>query len=188
MHFEDISEMMQKAEATVTAAAEVVWFSLLKTSFQEDILSRQLALKYEAQRLTDAFEEQQRQICRLQRKYRASESEKVLCGQDEMQEKKTSSSPPPSTAIFCIGSFKLIRHQNTVASEKAFISMQQLQHEVQQRMCDCFSNLAGTIRSAQVVFEAKRQKILVGKTEHPHYIHARGSLAPMLQKSKDPRI
>ncbi|CDI74775.1 hypothetical protein, conserved [Eimeria praecox] len=61
MRFEDAAEMHRKAQATVEAAADLVSLSLLHDGSEKDGHTRQLALKAEAERLTEAFEEQQRQ-------------------------------------------------------------------------------------------------------------------------------
>lgn len=162
MRFEDTAEMHRKAQATVEAAADLVSLSLPNDASEKGGHSRQCALKAEAERLTEAFEEQQRQ--RLSPGIHKIPSERQKTIQDESDEKENngnSSCPPGSSAAICIGPFKLFRKQGPATCQKRFISMEKLQQEVQKRMCNCFRDMAAIIRTSQVIFEARGIKILV---------------------------
>lgn len=158
---EDATEILRKAEAAVAAAADVISLSLPHTGAQEELHDRQFVLQAEAQRLTDALDEQQRQVLVLQEEHAPLDVGEAPHVRRETQDHKDSSCAPPTTAVICIGSFKLIRHHDTSTSHTGFISMQQLQLEVQHKMCQCFPSMAGFLRSAQLVIEAKGQKITV---------------------------
>lgn len=158
LRFEDTAEMHQKAQATVEAAADLVALSLPTVS-EQDGRGRQLALKAEAARLTEAFEEQQRQLLSPGRYKIASARGRVLPGGAEGQNNSSSFCQPGSFPAICIGPFKLYRNRDSAARQKEFISMEKLQQKVQQRMCDCFTDMAAVIRTSQVIFEAKGTRL-----------------------------
>ncbi|CDJ33412.1 LOW QUALITY PROTEIN: uncharacterized protein EMH_0053790 [Eimeria mitis] len=121
---------------------------------------RQLSLKAEAERLTEAFKEQQRQRLSPKKYKITSEREKASSDDADGQDNtSTSSNPSGSSAVICIGPFKLLRKQDSATGQKKFISMEKLQQEVQKRMCDCFNDMAAIIRCSQIIFEAKGIKI-----------------------------
>lgn len=161
VQFDDAAELLQKAQATVKAAADLVQLSLPSDYVRRERLNRGQTLKSEAKRLTEAFEEQHRHLWSARKNKLASAADKECTNVENTQGDNELGSSAACSAMICIGPFKVIRNQIVPGLSKSFIDMEELQKEVQRRMCNCFSNMAGIIRSSQVAFEAKGQKIMV---------------------------
>lgn len=161
VQFEDVAELQQKAQATVKAAADLVQLGLPSDYLRRERLSRGQTLKSEAKRLTEAFEEQHRHLWSPRKNELTSAADKECTNVEKTQGDNELGSSPACSALICIGPFKVIRNQIVPGLSKSFINMEELQKEVQRRMCNCFSNMAGIIRSSQVALEAKGQKIMV---------------------------
>ncbi|KAL8270556.1 hypothetical protein Esti_005527 [Eimeria stiedai] len=154
---EDSAELLQKAQAAITAAVDVFCLSLPKSAAQEDLRSREGVLQAETQRITEAFEEEQQQLARLQE--RAGFGIKKWTLKDEMPKQQEFSTSAVTSAAICLGSFKILRPGQTTPSSKELISMEQLLLEVQQQLCKCFSAFADAIRNMQIAIELKGKKI-----------------------------
>ncbi|KAL8446697.1 hypothetical protein Emag_004645 [Eimeria magna] len=153
----DSAEMLQKAQAAVTAAVDVFSLSLPETAAQEDLRNREGVLETETQRIIDAFEEEHQQLARLQEM--AGFGIKKWTLSEEMPKREDLSTSTFKSAALCLGSFKILRPGKEISSNKELISMEQLLLEVQHRLCKCFSVFADAIRNTQITIEVKGKKI-----------------------------
>lgn len=153
--------MLRKAEAAVEAAADVLSLISAQPEAQENLQERELVIHEEVQRITEVFEEQQRQLLDLQEREAVFSTKKAKAVYQENPEKGNFHCSAPDKATIFLGPFKVFRQQGVTPTRKEFISLAQLQLEIQQKMCEYFTSMSGIIRDAQLVLEGKGKKISV---------------------------
>lgn len=177
IRFENEAEMLQQAEATLAAAVDIISLSLPQTPAQEELRNRYLTLTAEARRITAALEQEQWHLSNLQEEARDETKtndnikQNADAQQQMVQEKEKDKDPAFTnieknshaavTATICIGAFKLLRPKGPGLLNKKFITMETLQQEVCEKLCDYFKNMKKRLRPAQIVIEARGQKLSV---------------------------